>query len=246
MNADSIQTTRRTFMFGLAAIPLLSLDISCARTKEDRKVIVGFIDVSASVTNYAPFHSAWKKISSSLREGDRIMLAPISDLTLTQFKPFIDLEIPTFSWWSGVKAAHDDEMKKIEESLSEVFDRAEKAPRAQRTDITNAFVLAGKVFSGDPRKPVLCIFSDGLEDSSTADFEHDRLTESETKRIIKSKQLRHAFPELHGANVYFIGASASTADKASEVEQFWLEFVRVGGGNLAPEHYGPALLHFDE
>jgi len=238
-----MNTDRRDFLYATAALASTVWSTGCFRTPPRARVVVGFIDISASVNDYGPYREAWSKIIERLQPGDRVLLGPISDRTLTNFRPLVDCEIPSYNYWLDVRENYEEALNKTRGLLAEGIAKAEKMHRAAKTDIMNALWLAGQVFAGDPRKPLIVLFSDMIEDSDTADFETIRLDESTTTRLIDQKKRRAELPALRGARVYVVGASSRTAEKALEIERFWIRFVREAGGVLAPENYGPAMLN---
>lgn len=224
------------------------------------KVVVVFVDVSASVRDFDVYHDSWKKIVARLKAGDRIVLGRITDETFTQFRPLIDESLPAFSFISDNVSDYDKKMNQTKEKLSKAIDNSLKAPRSQKTDILNTLALADKVFHGDPglpkgfwlwktlenRRRILVLLSDMLEDSEAYNFEKVRVDEKFTGRVIEERHRKGQMPDLGGAKVYVAGASAKSAGRALEVQRFWVEYCKAARGNLAPQNYGPALINFDE
>ena len=210
------------------------------------KVVVVFVDVSASVKDFEGYHDSWKKIVDRLTAGDRVLLGRITDETFTQFRPVIDESLPTFSWISDNSRDYDKKLKQTKERLSKAIDGSLKAPRSQKTDILNTLALADKIFHSDKRRAVLLLLSDMLEDSEVYNFEKLKVDQTFARRIIEEKHRKGELPDLKGAKIYVAGASAKNASKALEIQRFWLEYVKAANGNLAAEHYGPALINFDE
>lgn len=238
-----MNTNRRDFLYAAAALASTVSSTGCFRTPPTSRVIVAFIDISASVKDYGPYRDAWSKIMDRLQPCDRVLLGPISDRTLTNFRPLVDCEIPSYNYWLDVRENYEEAMDKARGLIAGGVGKAEKMPRAGKTDIMNALWLAGQVFAGDPRKPIVVLFSDMMEDSATADFEKVCLDEATAKRLIDQKKRLGELPALRGARVNVVGASSRTAEKALEVERFWIRFVHDAGGVLAPENYGPAMLN---
>jgi len=210
------------------------------------KVVVVFVDVSASVKDFNVYHDTWKKIVDRLTAGDRVLLGRITDETFTQFRPVVDESLPTFSWISDNSRDYDKKLKQTKERLSKAIDESLKAPRSQKTDILNTLAVADKIFHGDKRRAILLLLSDMLEDSEAYNFEKVKVDEPFARRIIEQKHRKGELPDLKGAKIYVAGASAKNASKALEVQRFWLEYFKASNGNLAPQNYGPALINFDE
>jgi hypothetical protein len=221
--------------------------VSCQAEKgPPPKVVVVFVDVSASVKDFDVYHDAWKKIVDRLTAGDRVLLGRITHETFTQFRPLVDESLPTFSWISDNSRDYDKKLKQTKERLSKVIDESLKAPRSQKTDILNTSALADKIFHGDKRRAVLVLLSDMLEDSDAHNFEKVKVDETFARRVIEEKHRKGEMPDLKGATIYVAGASAKNAAKALEVQRFWLGYFKAANGNLSPQNYGPALINFDE
>src|SRR5262249_50277561 len=104
--------------------PLLVLVISllfgCSASPRPRVILV-FADVSASVKDFAVYRDAWSKIVSSLRPGDRVILAQISNRTYTDFRPALDYEMPRFDWWRDNKLTNEARLKDAKVTFEKKF-----------------------------------------------------------------------------------------------------------------------------
>jgi hypothetical protein len=116
----------------------------------------------------------------------------------------------------------------------------------QVTDITNAFMLAPKVFQHDARRHVLLLLSDMIEDSESVNLLNSDISDGFVRHFIESKKKAHQFPELPGTKVYVAGASAPSTQRMYEIERFWTAYVRATGAEMGYGNYGPTLLHFDD
>jgi hypothetical protein len=235
-----------TFLALAVLLPLAGA--GCQRGEsETAKVVVVFMDVSASVRDFDIYRAGWPKIIERLQGGDRIVLARITDETFTRFRPVLDREIPAFNPFTDNKLQYEKRARQVRQEITEGLEKALTAPRSPRTDIMNSLVLAEKIFTADRRRRgVLVLLSDMLEDSEEYNFERLRITDEFTRRVIEDKRRRGQLPNLGGATVYVAGASGRTAGKAHEVQRFWLEYVKAANARLRPENYGPALVHFGE
>ena len=228
----------------MLALPLLSTVLGCSASRPAQVVVV-FVDVSASVKDFAAYRDAWSKITATLQPGDRLVLAQISDHTYTAFRPVLDSEIPTFSYWRDNKLIQETRVKALRETFAATLDRSLNAPRSSRTDIFGALLAAEKVFKGDHRPGTLVLLSDMLEDDEY-NFEKARISDSFAGEVIAKTSRERRLPDLAGAAVYVAGASAKNMRKACEVQNFWLAYIKAANGRLIPEHYGPALVNFGE
>lgn len=231
----------------LLSAALIVAAISCRQTEPTtNKIVVVFVDVSASVKDFDVYHDSWSKILGRLDGGDRVVLGRITDETFTRFRPVIDEALPRFNWFTENKLRYEKKIKEIREKLAKALGEALTAPRSLKTDILNSLALAEKIFHNDKRRRILVILSDMLEDSENYNFERIKVNEDFTRRVIEEKHRKSQMPDLGGATVYVAGASAKSAGKAMEIQRFWIEYCKAANGNLSPQNYGPALINFDE
>lgn len=230
---------------GILASVLLSAACQSSPAQPPKVVLV-FMDVSASVRDFTPYHESWTKILASLDNGDRIVLARISAETLTQFRPVLDREFPAFNPLTDNKMRYEKQQKQIRQELAEALDQALAGPRSQKTDILHALTLAEKIFHDEQRRRVLVLVSDMLEDSEEYNFERLKLTDGFAQHVIEQQKKKGRLPDLGGAKLYVAGASAATANKALDVQQFWLAYCKAAHVDLAPQNYGPALMNFEK
>jgi hypothetical protein len=127
---------------------------------------------------------------------------------------------------------------------------------SQRTDLMNAFQLAGKVFNEDRfisvKDKVLVIFSDMIEDSGNYSFDHDDLTTQRISSIIKEEEVEGRMPNLAGVKVYVVGATANSGSQQQikpaqiyAIEKFWIKYFSACGAQLTDSRYATRLLNFE-
>ncbi len=230
----------------LAVGLLVATGCQVAGGRSQGKVVVVFMDVSASVRDYGVYYDSWRVILEHLHEGDRIVLGKITDQTYTAFRPVLDHELPRFNPFTENSKKFERLLRDLHHADSLAIDSVLSAPRSPRTDILNTLDLAGKVFAGDPRRPILVLLSDMLEDSEHYNFEREPVTTSLARRVIEARREAGELPDLRGAHIYVAGASSRNAEIAHEVQHFWIEYAKAAGGRLEPQDYGPALLNFAE
>jgi len=244
-----IRPRRRPRRHAVAAcLAVLSLGPAVACSPPDpstSKIVVVFVDVSGSVKDADLYRQAWATITDRLAEGDRVLLGQIGSETFTRFRPAVDRELPVFSL-SENRLRFNLDLARIRGEITTAIDRALEAPPSAHTDILNTMLLAQKIFEGDPRRRVLVLLSDMIEDSPAYNFEREAISEAFTERVIADRRDEGRLPDLGGAHVYVAGASARTAERALAVQDFWMAYVTAAGGTLENRHYAPALLAFDE
>src|SRR5437899_2991371 len=147
----------------LLVLLLLLQALGCSSSPRSRVVLV-FVDISASVKDFVVYRDAWARIVSSLQPGDRLILAPISDRTYTAFHPVLDQEIPRFDYLRDNKLLHEKRLTGAKAGYASKFEETLASPRSAKTDIFGALLEAGKIFKGDRRQPVLVLLSDMIQD----------------------------------------------------------------------------------
>lgn len=247
-----MQLTRRNFLSSLPITAAGLAGIMGCNDGDKGKVVVVFGDISQSVRSFDPYRAAWQLVCNHIKSGDRLLLAPISGATYSEFKTLIDVESRGASWWQWLnesRSQHGADKQKLQQDVASAMEKLTSLERSDRTDILNALVLASKIFSGDTRKHILVVCSDGVQDSAELSFYKTRLTSEFTRSFIDQTKQAGRLPDLREAHVYFVGTTAATSrgrviNSEFEIESFWRNLIQACGGELLTEDYGPALLHF--
>src|SRR5438093_436876 len=122
-----------------------------------------------------------KRVIPSLSAGDRLLIAPITEKTLTDFRPLIEVDFPPKPSFNGfmqnamtyhrqVKEVDAEVSRLKEELVVQVGGMFKQYFASPRTDIFNAIVLAQKLFSDEGKAKVLVLMSDMVEDSQPYNF----------------------------------------------------------------------------
>jgi hypothetical protein len=221
--------------------------VSCQEAQDKpAKIVVVFVDVSASVREFSVHHDSWAKVLNRLGAGDRIILGRITGETFTNFRPVVDETLPKYNWLTDNKLRYEKKIKESKQKLTTALDDALASSRSQKTDILNSLTLAEKILHDDKRQRVLVIISDMLEDGEFYNFERVRVDQQFTRKVIEDKHRKGEMPDLKAAKVYVAGASAPSANKALEIQRFWVEYFKAANAHLPPQNYGPTLINFDE
>ena len=162
--------------------------VSVAAEAHPATTVVVFVDFSASIQGAA--RAGYRRdletnILPFLAAGDRIMIAPIHDKTLTGFRPLAEATFPPMPQFNGFvdnTLKHAQEVKTTERRIAEVRQqlagdvaRTFAKPLASRyTDIFSSLALAEKYLDGDPRRKVLVLMSDMIEDNPPYKFDSMR------------------------------------------------------------------------
>lgn len=216
----------------------------------EAKVVLVFLDVTASVQSFDGARRAWRAIAERLKPGDRIVLAPIGDNTYLDYQPALDREIPTISIVKDneidYRARLDEARQSLDQAMDGLIARAD-AQRPKRTDVFGAFQAASQVFAEDPRtRKALVFLSDMQEDAGTENLLRITLANETIAQINDAQRQSGLVPDLYGARVYVAGADAPSLAKFEEMRKFWLAYVKAANGDLEPSRYGSALFGFQE
>lgn len=206
------------------------------------------VEILASTPAIAP-GAAWdveqaaldKAVAQALRPGWRVVVAPISDRSLTE-EPLASLELPNLSAWGLTEGQFTKNV------LPPAEQQARKAMLAlrtrgtskKRTEIIAAIDAASDRFAEDAqRERLLVVLSTSYEQSSflnTGDYRLN-LGDAEQQRIINHLKAVGAFPHLAGVRVCMAGITSGKdnwADpiRARNLKQFWKRFFSEAGAAL--------------
>ena len=249
-------------MLMLFALPALVLTAGCTKASQaDAQrgtAVVIFVDFSESIggTDRAGFkREIEKQVLPWLQPGDSIMIAPITDKTLTEFRPLVEAELPArpvFNGWVNNVMKHNKESKATEARIVQVKETlqtqaAEALTRkyqARYTDIFSSVLLAEKLFSAESRRKVLVLMSDMIEDYPPYAFDRMKWTPETTEKLLAELETRKMIPDLSGVCVYVSGVSAPSAEMARHIGSFWEAYFRKAKADLSPSRYAHVLLHW--
>src|SRR6185503_20226171 len=107
---------------------------------------------------------------------------------------------------------------RLKADVTETF----RKPLASRyTDIFSSLALAEKYFHGDPRRKVLVLMSDMIEDNPPYKFDAMGWRPGDADKLLGEVTAKGLVPDLSDVCVYVGGASAPTASVASHIGRFW-------------------------
>lgn len=244
------------------ALSLLFLTSGCSQESrasgpEGTEYVI-FIDFSRSVGGES--QELIKKdlldhVVPTLSAGDRILIAPITDQTLTKFHPIVDVTFPpwpAFNGWSKnrlqYQAQLDDVNREIPILREKTYKMVEgifsKKRASSQTDIFSSMILAEKLFHGIPRRKVLIIMSDMIEDYPPYRFDRVSWTDEETGKLLGELNGKGIIPDLSDVCVYIAGPSARTPDMAGNIGAFWQAYFKQAKADFHPSRYAHVLLHW--
>ncbi len=232
--------------------------VSVAAESHAPTSVVVFVDFSASIQG--PARAAYRRdlemgILPFLAAGDRIMIAPIHDKTLTGFRPFAEAALPPMPQFNGFvdnTLKHAKNVKETERVIATARQqlKADVAqtfarPLASRyTDIFSSLAMAEKYFHGDTRRKVLVLMSDMIEDNPPYKFDTMRWRPGDSDKLLAELASKQLVPDLSGVCIYVSGASASSASLAGHIGGFWHAFFTRAGADFDPARYAHVLLHW--
>jgi hypothetical protein len=248
MTASRWQATLVPARMLLPALTVMGvLMIASLAHAADPKMIVVFVDRSGSTEkDLGLYKTELATVSDRVNGGDRFVVAPISDVSLTSFEAVVDEELPVFSFWSDSDIKYARKLKEIKAKIASSLEAfMSSKQKSRRTAILDALTMAQKLFHGEPRKKVLVILSDMIEDSEQFNFERIQLAKR-TQEIIGQQRKSGLLPDLGSVHVYVAGASANSSAKEHDLEAFWVAYLRAAGSDVDPSRYGHTLLNFRE
>jgi hypothetical protein len=220
--------------------------------------VVIFVDFSQSVTieDRASFRREIEsEILPSLSAGDRLLIAPIHDKTLTDFRPLVEASLPAkpeFNGWLNNVLKYNRQAKEIEAQALQVKEKIRtdvahvfaKRYSSPQTDIFSSLLIAQKLFHDESRRKVLVLMSDMIEDNPPYDFERLSWSSATIEKTLSELDAKGLIPKLSGVCVYVSGASARSAALAENIGRFWQAYFRRTGADMDPSRYAHVLLHW--
>ena len=262
MVVESLVRRRLTAWALVLTAQALVLMTGCGRSApaagQSGTAVVIFIDFSASVTgeDRASFRREIEaEILPSLSAGDRLLIAPIHDKTLTDFRPLVDTSLPARPHFNGFldnvlkfnRSAKELDAHILllkDKTRTEVANVFAKRFSSQYTDIFSSLLLAQKLFYDEPRRKVLVLMSDMIEDSPPYNFEKVAWSPATTEKTLSELDAKGLIPKLAGVCIYVSGASAASAELAENIGRFWQAYFRRTGADMEPSRYAHVLLHW--
>ena len=240
----------------------LALTAGCAPSRPAAQdagtAVVIFVDFSQSLggEDLAAFRREIERdILPSLGPGDRLLVAPIHDRTLTDFRPLLEATLPAkpkFSGWIDNVMKYNRDTKDVENRVAQVKDRLAtdvarvfaKGQSSPYTDVISSMIVAQKLFHNEPRQKVLVLMSDMIEDSPMYRFDKIAWSPATIDKMLAELESRSLIAKLPGVCVYVSGASAKSADLAENIGRFWHAYFGRTGSDLDLARYARVLLHW--
>ena len=230
---------------------------SVASTPEGTEYVV-FVDFSDSIRKDGHnlfLEDLTRQIIPTLAAGDHILIAAISDKTLTAFRPLVEETFPAqprFNGWSQnllqYKAVAREIKSQVPKSREKVHQGVKKIFSGNRsslkTDIFSSLTLAEKLFHNVPRNKVLVLMSDMIEDYPPYRFDRMTWTEESTEELLMELDDNGMIPDLSDVCVYISGVSAQSPRMAADIGSFWTAYFKRANADMHPSRYAHVLLHW--
>src|SRR5438309_5325217 len=195
------------------------------------------------------------QILPSLSAGDRLLMAPIHDKTLTEFRPLVQVILPAkpeFSGWRDNVLTYKRRVKEVEAQVldlkakvkTEVADVLGRRYSSPYTDIFSSLLIAQKLFHNEARRKVLVLMSDMIEDYPPYRFEKIDWSTTTVQQILSKLDAKGQIPNLSGVCIYVSGASAQSAEMAENIGHFWQAYFQRTQADMDPSRYAHVLLHW--
>ena len=229
------------------------------KKQNNNKLIYILLDLSDSTKKpeiRESYFNNLKFIMKKVVPGDILIAGVITQKSISELNFCIQYEFPKFVpttdnplYKKAERKKFDKNFQSLKDSLNTVAESTIKNYQKMilRTEIIGALQTAERVFkSYDLPKNILVFMSDMFEDSNFYRFKNENLTKRRLASIINNEQKIGRLPDLTGVKVYVTGAVARNSQKYFQVRDFWCEYLKVCGANLATENYGSNLIRFNE
>ena len=210
------------------------------------KVVLVYVDLSQSIKGadidriYTP---TLRTVMESLQPGDRLVLAEISEQTLGNFAPAVDVAFPTTGRSMDDADALDAGKKKLRDQWRKLISTRGKA---KATVIIDSMGAGAQIFARDPREQKwLLILSDMVEESKLANFAKSPPDAAATDALLRERRSKSLMPDLRGVQVFVAGAAAPTGEQYAAIQDFWLKYFKAAGAQVSEKTYGRVALSFN-
>jgi len=195
------------------------------------------------------------EIIPSLSAGDRILIASIDDKTLTEFRPLVEATLPLtpqFNGWLDNVLKYNRRAKDIdvevvqlkEKIRAQAVDVLARRQSSPLTDIFSSLLIAEKLFHNEPRRKVLVLMSDMIEDYPPYDFEKISWSPTTNQKVLSELDAKDLIPKLSDVCVYVSGVSARSPEMAENIGRFWQAYFQRTKADMDPSRYAHVLLHW--
>jgi hypothetical protein len=189
----------------------------------ERRVVMIFVDVSlSSLPERENYKCHIEKIISKLKSGDVVAGGKIIDLTIADFTPIFNVELPAFDFWSDNRTLHQKVVDRLTAQMFASIDSVlHSRSKVEKSEIINSFLICEQFMRNKTGKKSMVILSDMMESSSEYNFDKDNLTADYVDQAIETLRAKGRIPNLQNVDVWVAGAYAPNTEKYFAVEGFW-------------------------
>lgn len=230
---------------------------SGAKVTQGTEIVV-FVDFSDSIRKEARAlfeQELAEQIIPSITSGDQILIAPITDKTLTEFSPIAEATFPAkpqYSGWSENRLKYKSQMNEIDAQeaqirkrlITQVSNGFSKKYTSQQTDIFSSLILTRKLFHNVQRHKVLVLMSDMIEDYPPYHFEKIPWSPDTNQKLLTELHTKGLIPDLSDVCVYVTGVTAKSPEELENIGSFWRAYFRRAKADMDPSRYAHILLHW--
>lgn len=231
----------------LAAVFLFSLLPGCGGKVDtaERRVVMVFVDISlSSLPERENYKHHLEKILSSLQPGDIIAGGKIIDLTIADFTPIFNVQLPAFDFWNDNRTQHHKLVQKLTGQMFASIDSIlQSRGKIEKSEIINSFIICEQFMRNKSGKKTLVILSDMMECSAEYNFAKDDINAAYIDEAMNALRSKGRIPNLRNIDVWVVGAYASQTEKFFNVQNFWERYIKETGAT--GRAYSHTLLDFD-
>jgi hypothetical protein len=230
----------------ILALPGLGLLQSCSHVDTaERRIVMVFVDISlSSLPERENYKHHIEKIIASLNPGDVIAGGKIIDLTIADFTPIFNVELPAFDFWNDNRTQHQKMVGKLTARMFANIDSVlQSRGKIEKSEIINSFIICDQFMRNKTGKKTLVILSDMMECSSEYNFDKDDISADYINRAMLALRNKGRIPNLKNVEVWIAGAYAPSTEKYFAVQNFWNRYLKETGATS--RSYSHTLLDFD-
>jgi len=241
-----LSRTWRAVAYGCVLLMSALLASGCSEESSlPPRTIMLFIDMSLStIKDRENYKNYMGLVVSKLRPGDKLTVCKIIDLTIADFTPIYQTEIPKFDFWKDNRTLHEKLVQQIHQNLIVAVDSVlDSRERIANSEIINSFLICEQYMRNKSGRKTLILLSDMLECSNEMNFEKEKISVDYVERSIKNLKVKGRLPKLNGLEVWVAGAYAKNTEQYFAVQGFWNRFIEEAGA--VQKSYSHALLEFE-
>ena len=218
-----------------AGLSTLMENLSGTAGKESVDIVL--VDQSASIRadDYELYGKLFTRIVEDggqcdrLKPGTRIVLAPIADRPVSQFRS-VEHRVPKTGVTFDDQIALENMCPQLKKDFSSLLKPARTVSQTYILD--SLFAVVQLVQGAKGGRVRIFIASDMLEESKTANFAKQRVDAALASRIIQKHKASGVLPNLTGAEVYVVGAGGKDAEDFVRIQNFWRAYLVAAGATL--------------